>query len=202
MRTLIGTTAETTSPCEPGRLELSRPHRLARGGWLVALLVACGQLAFSGAAGAAQAKNSTTVEAAAKPDIAPTAFELQLLYADRTWNWKNGAAYFGMDRRLHAWTKGEDSPAVGEGRWLVTEKGQMCMELAWRSKTYSTKPQRTCYSHRVEKGNIEQRKDPDGTWYDFKHAKDDPADEHQKFEAGNTKGAQFDETRKLVDSKS
>ncbi|RAZ80022.1 DUF995 domain-containing protein [Mesorhizobium atlanticum] len=199
MRTLNGTTAETTSSYEPGRLELSRPHRLAKVGWLVALAT-CGQLAFGG--GAAPAKNGTPVEAAAKPDIAPTAFELQLLYADRTWNWKNGAAYFGMDRRLHAWTKGEDSPAVGEGRWLVTEKGKMCMELAWRSKTYSTKPQRTCYSHRVENGNIEQRKDPDGTWYDFKHAKDDPADEHQKFEAGNTKGAQFDETRKLIDSKS
>ena len=199
MRTLNGTTAETTSSYEPGRLELSRPHRLAKVGWLVALAT-CGQLAFG--AGAAPAKNGAPVEAAAKPDIAPTAFELQLLYADRTWNWKNGAAYFGMDRRLHAWTKGEDSPAVGEGRWLVTEKGKMCMELAWRSKTYSTKPQRTCYSHRVENGNIEQRKDPDGTWYDFKHAKDDPADEHQKFEAGNTKGAQFDETRKLIDSKS
>ncbi|WP_245519575.1 MULTISPECIES: DUF995 domain-containing protein [unclassified Mesorhizobium] len=181
---------------------MSQPHRLARGGWLVVLLAACGQIAFSGAAGAAPAKNSAPVEAAVKPDIAPTAFELQLLYADRTWNWKNGAAYFGMDRRLHAWTKGEDSPAVGEGRWLVTEDGKMCMELAWRSKTYSTKPRRTCYSHRVDKGKIEQRKDPDGTWYDFKHAKDDPADEHQKFEAGNTKGAQFDEARKLIDNKS
>ncbi|TIV10306.1 MAG: DUF995 domain-containing protein, partial [Mesorhizobium sp.] len=62
-------------------------------------MVACGQLAFSGAAGAAPAKTGATVEAAAKPDIAPTAFELQLLYADRTWNWKNGAAYFGIDRR-------------------------------------------------------------------------------------------------------
>ncbi|PBC11366.1 DUF995 domain-containing protein [Mesorhizobium sp. WSM3859] len=202
MRTLIGTTAETTSPSEPARARVGRTGRLARRGWLVLFLVACAQLAFCGAAGATAAKNSAPVEAAVKPDIAPTAFELQLLYADRTWNWKNGAAYFGMDRRLHAWTKGEDSPAVGEGRWLVTEKGKMCMELAWRSKTYSTKPQRTCYSHRVEKGKIEQRKDPDGTWYDFKHAKDDPADEHQKFEAGNTKGAQFDQARKLIDNKS
>ncbi|RAZ84660.1 hypothetical protein DPM33_30875 [Mesorhizobium hawassense] len=201
MRTLVGTTTKTALPCEPGRLELGRADRLARRGWLVPLLIACGQLAFSGAADAAAAKNSAPVEAAAKPDTAPTAFELQLLYADRTWNWKNGAAYFGMDRRLHAWTQGGNSPAVGEGRWLVMENGKMCMELAWRSKTYSTKPQRTCYSHRVEKGNIEQRKDPDGTWYDFKHARDDPADEHQKFEAGNTKGAQFDQTRKLVDSK-
>ncbi|TIT88863.1 MAG: DUF995 domain-containing protein, partial [Mesorhizobium sp.] len=109
----------------------------------MALLMACGQLAFAGAADAAAAKNSAAVEAAAKPEAAPTAFELQLLYADRTWNWKNGAAYFGLDRRLQAWTAGQDRPAVAEGRWLVTDTGKMCMELAWRSKTYTTKPQRT-----------------------------------------------------------
>lgn len=174
-------------------------RRAAKRGWFVPLVIVCGQLAFSGAAGAAN--GAPPVEAAAKPDAAPTAFELQLLYADRTWNWKNGAAYFGLDRRLQAWTAGQDKAAVAEGRWLVTDTGKMCMELAWRSKTYATKPQRTCYSHRIESGNIEQRKDPDGEWYDFKHAKDDPADEHQKFQAGNTKGEQFDETRKLVDSK-
>ncbi|MGT2468190.1 DUF995 domain-containing protein [Mesorhizobium atlanticum] len=203
MRTGIGTTAETTSPCEPGRLEFSPPHRLARGGWLVPLLVACGQLAFSGAAVAAPAKDSATAEAAAKPDTAPTAFELQLLYADRTWNWNNGAAYFGMDRRLHAWTKGEDPPAVGEGRWLVTEKGKMCMELACavqdllhQAEAYLLQPSCRKGQHRAAQGSRRHLVS------DFKHAKDDPADEHQKFEAGNTKGAQFDETRKLVDSKS
>ncbi len=195
MRSRIGTTVKTISRSEPGRGQ----RRFASRGWLVSLMVVCGQLAFSGTAGAAN--NAPTVEAAAKPEIAPTAFELQLLYADRTWNWKNGAAYFGLDRRLQAWTAGQDKPAVAEGRWLLTDTGKMCMELAWRSKTYTTKPQRTCYSHRIESGNIEQRKDPDGEWYDFKHAKDDPADEHKKFQAGNTKGAQFDETRKLVDSK-
>lgn len=198
MRLLIDTTDQTAFPSKPG---MSVRRRAARG-WLVPLLMACGQLAFAGAADAAAAKNSAAVEAAAKPEAAPTAFELQLLYSDRTWNWKNGAAYFGLDRRLQAWTAGQDKPAVAEGRWLVTDTGKMCMELAWRSKTYTTKPQRTCYSHRIESGNIEQRKDPDGEWYDFKHAKDDPADEHKKFEAGNTKGTQFDETRKLVDSKS
>ncbi|TPI19415.1 DUF995 domain-containing protein [Mesorhizobium sp. B4-1-1] len=200
MRALIGTTAETTSPCEPGSTGRGSRGRPSRRVWL--LLAVCGHLAFIGAAGATTAKNNAPVEAAAKPEAAPTAFELQLLYADRTWNWENGAAYFGTDRRLRAWTGGQDAPAVGEGRWLVTETGKMCMELAWRSKTYNTKPQRTCYSHRVEKGNIEQRKDPDGGWYDFKHAKDNPADEHRKFEAGNTKGAQFDEARKLIDTKS
>ena len=200
MRALKGTTAKTIMPCKPGSAAPGRGGKPLRRVWLVPLVAVCGHLALLGTAEATE--SSAPVEAAAKPEIAPTAFELQLLYADRTWNWKDGAAYFGMDRRLQAWTAGQDSPAVAEGRWLVTENGKMCMELAWRSKTYTTKPQRTCYSHRVENGNIEQRKDPDGAWYDFKHTKDDPADEHRKFEAGNTKGAQFDEIRKLIDTKS
>jgi hypothetical protein len=199
MRAIIVTTARTTLPSKPGSVAPGRGGKPIRRVWTVLLMAVCGHLALFSTAEAT--KSNAPVEVAAKPDIAPTAFELQLLYADRTWNWENGAAYFGMDRHLQAWTAGQDSSAVAEGRWLVTDTGKMCMELAWRSKTYKTKPRRTCYSHRVENGNIEQRKDPDGAWYGFKHAKDDPADEHRKFEAGNTKGAQFDETRKLIDTK-
>ncbi|UCI06603.1 DUF995 domain-containing protein [Mesorhizobium sp. B1-1-8] len=196
MRSVIGTSVSASAHTGRG------PGLLAARGWLVPLLMACAQLACTGTADAAAAKSGAPVEAAAKPETAPTAFELQLLYADRTWNWVNGAAYFGLDRRLQAWTAGQDAPAVAEGHWLVTETGKMCMELAWRSKAYTTKPRRTCYSHRVENGTIEQRKDPDGDWYDFKHATDAAADEHRKFEAGNTKGARFDEIRKLIDNKS
>jgi hypothetical protein len=76
------------------------------------------------------------------------------------------------------------------------------MELVWRSKAYSATPIRTCFSHRVEGGNVEQRKDPDGRWYSFKHASDDPADEHRKFQEGDAKGVEFEAAHKLVDSKS
>ena len=78
----------------------------------------------------------------------------------------------------------------------------MCMEAAWRSKDYPGKLGRTCFSHRINGGNIEQRKDPDGQWYNFKHSAEEPSDEYKKFEQGDTKGAQFEDIRKLVDSKS
>jgi hypothetical protein len=164
------------------------------------LLVFGGQMALSGTAHAAAAKDSAPAEMDAAP--VPTAYELQLLYADRTWAWKNGAAYFAQgNRRLEAWTSGQDTASVAEGRWLVTKDGKMCMELAWRSKSYTGEQHRTCYSHRIQGGNIVQRKDPDGEWYGFKRSPEDPSDEYRKFEAGDTKGAQFEETRKLIDSK-
>ncbi|WP_296736158.1 DUF995 domain-containing protein [Mesorhizobium sp.] len=141
-------------------------------------------------------------QATAKPFVLPSAFELQVLYADHTWNWKDGAAYFGKDRSLRAWVQGADSPSVGEGKWLVTNTGQMCMELAWRGKTYSNKSQRTCFSHRIDGGKIEQRKDPNGPWYSFKHAPEAASDEYKKFDQGDGKGAQFEAARKLIDTKS
>ncbi|RWC57508.1 MAG: DUF995 domain-containing protein [Mesorhizobium sp.] len=164
------------------------------------LLALCGQTALSGTAHAAAAKESKPAEVVAA--IVPTAYELSLLYADRTWVWKNGAAYFAQgNRRLEAWTSGQDTASFAEGRWLVTEGGKMCMELAWRSKSYTGKQNRTCYSHRIQGGNIEKRKDPDGEWYSFKQSPEDTSDELRKFEVGNTKSAQFEEARKLVGSK-
>lgn len=164
------------------------------------LLALCGQTALSGTAHAAAAKDSRPAEAVAA--TVPTAYELSLLYADRTWVWKNGAAYFAQgNRHLEAWTSGPDTASFAAGRWLVTKDGKMCMELAWRSKGYAGKQNRTCYSHRIQGGNIEKRKDPDGEWYGFKRSPEDISDEYRKFEVGNTKGAQFEETRKLVDSK-
>ncbi|MEI9411471.1 DUF995 domain-containing protein [Mesorhizobium salmacidum] len=165
----------------------------------MSLLVICGQLAVSGAAHAADEKKPKPVDAAV---TTPTPFELQRLYTDRTWLWKDGAAYFGKTGRpLRAWTSGQDSASVAEGRWLATKDGKMCMDLAWRSKSYKGKQQRTCYSHRIKGGNIEQRKDPDGEWYSFKRTPEDRSDEYRKFEPGDTKAAQFGETRKLIDSK-
>ncbi|RUW94966.1 MAG: DUF995 domain-containing protein [Mesorhizobium sp.] len=178
----------------------NEPRRTASFTPLLFLFAFCGQVALAGATHAAAAKDG----APAKADSAtvPTPYELQLLYADRTWVWKNGAAYFARgNRRLEAWTSGQDSASVAEGRWLVTKDGKMCMDVAWRSKSYKGKQQRTCYSHQIKDGTIEQRKDPDGEWYSFKRTPEDPSDEHRKFEPGNTKAAQFEEARKLVDSK-
>lgn len=187
-------------PFDVARRHRKEPRRSASFTQFVLILALCGQAAISGTAHAAATKDKSTAEAGT--GAVPTAYELQLLYADRTWVWKDGAAYFAQgDRRLEAWASGQDTASVAEGRWLVTKDGKMCMELAWRSKSYAGKQNRICYSHRIQGGTIEQRKDPDGEWYSFKRSPENISDEHRKFEAGDTKGAQFEEARKLVDSK-
>jgi hypothetical protein len=188
-----------------GRRQSKQFRRSASRLRLTILLALCGPLALSGVAHAATAKAGAP--AGANTAGVPTAYELSLFYADRTWIWKDGAAYFGQNgRALRAWTSGKDasgkdSASVAEGKWIVTSDGKMCMDLAWRGKGYKGKEQRSCYSHRVNGGNIEQRKDPDGAWYSFKHTPEGPADEYRNFKPGDTKGVQFEETRKLVDSK-
>ncbi|WP_245451842.1 DUF995 domain-containing protein [Mesorhizobium waimense] len=147
-------------------------------------------------------KDKVPTEADASATV-PSAYELQVLCQDRTWIWKNGAAYFAKDnRRLQAWTFGQDSASVAEGRWLVTKDGKMCMEAALAVQGHAGKLGRSCFSNRINGGNIEQRKDRDGPWYSFKRSPEEPDDEYRKFEQGDTRGAQFEETRKLVESKS
>jgi hypothetical protein len=71
---------------------------------LLVILIACGEVALSGAVHTAAAKDRAPAQAA----TTPTAFELQLFYADRTWTWADGAAYFAQDRHMRAWTSGPD----------------------------------------------------------------------------------------------
>ncbi|PBB93832.1 hypothetical protein CK215_04835 [Mesorhizobium sp. WSM3864] len=162
------------------------------------LLLFCGGVALSGVAQAAGAGSP----AAAQAGTTPTAFELQLFYADRTWNWEDGAAYFAQDRRMRAWTSKPGSTSFAEGTWHLSNDGKMCMELVWRSTAYTAQPIRTCFSHRVLNGTVQQRRDPDGRWYSFRHASDNSADELKKIQAGDTRSVDFEKARKLVDPKS
>ena len=190
-------TTRTGLPSE--RASGVRRHRLARSVSLAALLAIWCQVALCGAAHAVGAKDSAPANAV----TVPTAFELQLVYADRTWIWDNGAAYFGQKGRpVRAWTSEQDTTSFAEGKWHLSNDGKMCMDLVWRSKTYAAAPIRTCFSHRFRGGTLEQRRDPDGVWYSFRHPSEKPSDEQRKFEEGDTKGAQFDEIRSLIDSKS
>ncbi|MGX5842557.1 DUF995 domain-containing protein [Mesorhizobium sp. ArgA1] len=187
-------TTQTGLPSES--VSGARRHRLAWRVPLAPLLAIWCQMALCGAAHATGAEDSGPAV------TVPTAFELQLVYADRTWIWDNGAAYFGQkDRPVRAWTSGQDTASVGEGRWHLSNDGKMCMDLVWRSKGYAA-PIRTCFSHRIRGGTLQQRRDPDGAWYSFRHSPDDPSDEQRKFEEGDTKGAQFDQIRSLIDSRS
>ncbi|RAZ92410.1 hypothetical protein DPM33_00405 [Mesorhizobium hawassense] len=106
-----------------------------------------------------------------------TPAEIHALYHDRSWRWKAGAAYLlNEGRRFSAWVDGDTGKSWAEGRWMITETGQMCLDATWHSKAGQF-PAMTCFSHRLDNGTIYQKREPDGSWYVFRHAQ--PRDEDE-----------------------
>lgn len=120
---------------------------------------------------------ATPVLAASSQDVIPpgttrtmTAVEIYLLYRGKSWQWENGAGRMTeAGRRFSAWSDGEGGISWAEGRWAVTETGLMCMIATWHSDQGAF-PAKTCFSHRVGKGTIYQKREPDGEWYVFRHS--------------------------------
>ncbi|MEO5759601.1 MAG: DUF995 domain-containing protein [Mesorhizobium sp.] len=149
-------------------------------------------------AGAVNSVPNDQVDQAAVTAAAPlSAFEILLLYADRTWLWKDGAAYFAKDgRQLRAWTGGEGA-SIGEGNWVVRDDGKLCMDAYWTARTGSAKA-RTCYSLHKSLDTTYQRKDPDGLWYVFKAPNEKSTQEYANFKFGDNTAESFEKVRKIV----
>jgi hypothetical protein len=111
--------------------------------------------------------------------------ELFKLYGQRSWIWKEGAGYFSVrQRRFTAWSKETGDASFGVGRWFITEPGKLCFKADWHAKSGSA-PATTCFSHLKRGGVIYQKREPDGEWYVFKHARTRSGDEFTKLRRGN-----------------
>ena len=114
--------------------------------------------------------------------------EVYQLYANRSWIWKEGAGYFAPKRTFTAWSREGDKPSYAQGRWYITERGKLCFRAEWHAADGSA-PATTCFSHREKKGVIYQRREPDGEWYVFKHARARTSDEFAKLRRGDHVGS-------------
>lgn len=104
-----------------------------------------------------------------------TAVELLNIYGDKTWRWGEGGAYFDIDgRRMRARTVSENGETVTSGTWKITNSGKLCLIADWGTDELTE----TCFEHMGAKGDIYQRRLPDGDWYVFKHADTEPEDEY------------------------
>ncbi len=64
-----------------------------------------------------------------------TAMELYTLYRNKSWQWTDGAGYMtGRDRSFAAWVDGPNGKSWGEGRWVITDTGRMCLKANWYTK--------------------------------------------------------------------
>ena len=110
-----------------------------------------------------------------------SASELLLLVKDRTWQWSEGAGrFFGDGRRFIAFSRGDDGPSYGEGRFRLTDSGRLCLVADWHTPA-GAKKDKTCFLHKEADGVIYQRREGSGDWYPFKHSPVLDTDEYAKF---------------------
>jgi len=136
--------------------------------------------------GSARAEEPVVVPAQART---MTALDLYDLYRDKTWQWPDGAGRMQDRGRLfRAWSGTGDNASWAEGRWVLTNDGQMCLRAVWHGPTGAS-PDKTCFRHKIDEGTIYQKKEPSGAWYVFKHAVPDKDDEYGKLVEQDTVSA-------------
>jgi hypothetical protein len=110
---------------------------------------------------------------------------LYQLYNSRSWHWKDGAGHFSVkQRRFTAWSGSGKSASFGVGTWFLTEPGKLCFKADWVAKDGKA-GEITCFSHRQKAGVVFQKREPDGEWYVFKHARARRGDEITKLRSGD-----------------
>lgn len=112
--------------------------------------------------------------------------EARKLFAGKTWQWQAGGGYFGSDRTFKAVTGSGKSLMFAQGRWIVTDKSEVCFIANWHSRERTFKNSRTCFAHAINGQTVYQRKGATGPWYVFKHKSARAGDEYNKLKQGNT----------------
>lgn len=158
-------------------------------------MILCAQPVIAAApARSASAKNP--VATAALSGRVLTKRELWKIYSDRTWHWKNGAAYFKPSQLFQAWSQNGADVSYAVGSWSVSNNGQLCIRATWHFVS-GRKNIFTCYVHRIKKA-IYQRELPRGSWYLFGHTPPRPGDEMSKLERGDHIASEYLKIKQYV----
>lgn len=114
-----------------------------------------------------------------------SAWELVLLFGNKTWLWPNvGGGYFARDRSFTGRTEAGGVVSRADGRWLVTDSGKLCIKAIWKTGDQA-EPSLTCFEHMKDGGDIYQRNLVGGDWYVFKHSTVEDEDEYNRLVRGN-----------------
>jgi hypothetical protein len=131
------------------------------------------------------------------PDERPTADQVYSWYAGKSWIWEEGAGYFSPDGKFFAWSGSGENASVAKGKWKVTKLGRLCFSATWEGLAYKDYV-RTCFSHRIGDETIYQAREPNGTWYRFRHSPPRRSDEYFKLVHGDQVTAMYEETRAAI----
>lgn len=131
------------------------------------------------------------------PDERPTAEQVFSWFAGKTWIWEDGGGYFSPDGKFYAVTGSGENASVAKGKWQATSLGRLCFRATWEGVTYKEYV-RTCFSHRIGGDTIYQAREPNGTWYRFRHSPPRRSDEYFKLVRGDEVTARYEETRTAI----
>lgn len=165
-----------------------------------AMIASMAFIAATGAwsASAFAAGSSDGVAAAADHARLVTTDELQSIYGNRSWIWKDGAGYFRVSKReFTSWVNSGSKATYADGLWFLTDQGRLCFRATWNSVSGSSKALK-CFEHRTDGRHIYQRKVPDGTWYVFSHRPAAPGDEIRKLKLGDHVSPHYRRNKRYV----
>ncbi len=150
-------------------------------------------LLLAAAVALAHSMPSAAVSKTVLPELAQnmSAGDVRKLYADHTWKWGTGGAYFGPDATFIAASGDGEDVSVAAGRWLVTSGGRMCFDAFWSGTKYSASRVMTCFNHAEFKGQFFQAKNLTGKWYVIKSAKTKPDDMISTIVSGDLVSCKF-----------
>jgi hypothetical protein len=159
------------------------PHVSTQGETIMTRLVPVGLAAASLCASLVLASSAEAVAPRRAPATSLSPRQVEQLYRDRTWLWKDGAGYFAPDGSFVAWSGSRPPNAsYARGRWYAADPGRICFEATWHAGS-GTNARTTCFGHRMLGRTIQQRKEPSGPWYGFRQG--GPRDEFRKLVRGD-----------------
>jgi hypothetical protein len=130
------------------------------------------------------------------------AWRLLELYGDRSWHWQpGGVRFFAEDRRFLAYRDDESEQTIGEGRFMLTNDGRMCLLGEWKGVTlpdgerYTASP-RICFRH-LENSRGLFRLRPDSAEWDLVSSRTDP-DVDPSLVAGDTVSSRVERLRRRL----
>ena len=113
----------------------------------------------------------------------PSNSVLNEIYANKTWDWGAGGAYYSPDQTFIAYGDAPGNEYYATGRWYINYRGDVCTNAKWVGVGYR-KFQISCTRHRDVDGTIYQQ-NRSNVWYVFRHNPPIKTDESFRLTEGN-----------------
>lgn len=126
--------------------------------------------------------------------------EIYKLYANKTWKWGKGGAFFAVkQRRFVAVSYEKGVASVADGKWFIPREGKVCFRANWAGSNYAPVKKLSCYEHSKDGKVLYQRKSEKGKeWSVFRHSPPKRWDGFNYLKPGDRITRQYDRVARRV----